>query len=315
MKRIYQGRITKVEILGNAVSNNQWLELPDWQSVLWDHHSLFQDAVNYYTLALAAMAEGCQQDSSNEALLEWRKKVKESWLKAKRRAIAFDGPHNRLARWLAVTDTTESDAEKAFNNCASAVFNQGSSATKEARAEALVQLLEKTNESKKLNQVCVHKLPFFCSPCGQLNATPDDATAKEQERKRLEIINKIHSASLDEIVGIADELQLGLFCKKMPTEFIRDVDAQQEANRYFKVVCSDKKLKNLACLKDKFENCISELGDKLQLPKLEGKPSGFYPLAVVFKTYPVQETWEAFKNKTEQKKVNIENIMKKFSKK
>jgi hypothetical protein len=29
-----------------------------WQDALWQHHQLFQDAVNYYTFALAVMAEG-----------------------------------------------------------------------------------------------------------------------------------------------------------------------------------------------------------------------------------------------------------------
>ena len=55
MNRIYQGRVTKVEI---PDGKGGWEPLPDWQSALWQHHELFQDAVNYYTLALAAMAEG-----------------------------------------------------------------------------------------------------------------------------------------------------------------------------------------------------------------------------------------------------------------
>ncbi len=30
----------------------------EWESALWEHHQLFQDAVNYYAFALAAMAKG-----------------------------------------------------------------------------------------------------------------------------------------------------------------------------------------------------------------------------------------------------------------
>ena len=45
MNRIYQGRVTRVETLDEQ-------ELP--KSVLWEHHKLFQDAVNYYTVVLDA---------------------------------------------------------------------------------------------------------------------------------------------------------------------------------------------------------------------------------------------------------------------
>ena len=44
MNRIYQGRVTKVEVQdGNGV----WKPLMDWQAALWQHHELFQGAVNY----------------------------------------------------------------------------------------------------------------------------------------------------------------------------------------------------------------------------------------------------------------------------
>jgi hypothetical protein len=67
MNRIYQGKVTKVE----APDGKQgWKPLSnqEWQDALWQHHQLFQaefyetplscaaNAVNYYTLALAAMA-------------------------------------------------------------------------------------------------------------------------------------------------------------------------------------------------------------------------------------------------------------------
>ncbi len=54
MNRIYQGKVTNVEILKGKDGKPE--PLPDWQDALWQHHQLFQDAVNYYTLALAALA-------------------------------------------------------------------------------------------------------------------------------------------------------------------------------------------------------------------------------------------------------------------
>jgi len=53
MNRIYQGRVSKVEIPGDK--ENPWQPLPNWQDILpvapkrseggWQHHELFQDAV------------------------------------------------------------------------------------------------------------------------------------------------------------------------------------------------------------------------------------------------------------------------------
>ena len=46
MNRIYQGRVSRAEIIdgkGNATSAPEW----DLESALWEHHALFQDAVNF----------------------------------------------------------------------------------------------------------------------------------------------------------------------------------------------------------------------------------------------------------------------------
>lgn len=48
MNRIYQGRISRIELDGKL--------LPGWADALWDHHVLFQYAVNYYLVALAQRA-------------------------------------------------------------------------------------------------------------------------------------------------------------------------------------------------------------------------------------------------------------------
>lgn len=56
MNRICKGRVTKVEQPKPGVKN-EWDPLPDWQDALlvsskqgedgWQHHELFQDAVNF----------------------------------------------------------------------------------------------------------------------------------------------------------------------------------------------------------------------------------------------------------------------------
>jgi hypothetical protein len=49
MNRIYQGRVTKVEILNGKSADAQPQELSNWQTALWQHHELFQGAVNCET--------------------------------------------------------------------------------------------------------------------------------------------------------------------------------------------------------------------------------------------------------------------------
>ena len=44
MNRIYQGRVSLAEIIdekGDVTSAQDW----NWESALWEHHALFQDAV------------------------------------------------------------------------------------------------------------------------------------------------------------------------------------------------------------------------------------------------------------------------------
>ena len=54
MNRIYQGRVTKVETFSGKDAEPQPLE--NWEEKLWQHHELFQDAVNYYVVSLLALA-------------------------------------------------------------------------------------------------------------------------------------------------------------------------------------------------------------------------------------------------------------------
>jgi len=67
MNRIYQGRVSSVQKLKDGVksakSPDDWGNFSDdpedalrlGGDALWKHHELFQDAVNYYIVALAAL--------------------------------------------------------------------------------------------------------------------------------------------------------------------------------------------------------------------------------------------------------------------
>ena len=81
MNRIYQGKVTAVQILDGKDEPGKPLDL----DVLWRHHELFQDAVNYYVVCLLALAapgndlypiraklDAKQPDGSDDELMVWR---------------------------------------------------------------------------------------------------------------------------------------------------------------------------------------------------------------------------------------------------
>jgi hypothetical protein len=57
MNRIYQGKVGKAELL-DSKGNPIYPQPENWdgKAALWDHHALFQDAVNYYVVCLLALA-------------------------------------------------------------------------------------------------------------------------------------------------------------------------------------------------------------------------------------------------------------------
>lgn len=57
MNRIYQGRVSKVEVYDSSTKKGDWKPITKWEDALWEHHQLFQDAVNYYLIALASLAD------------------------------------------------------------------------------------------------------------------------------------------------------------------------------------------------------------------------------------------------------------------
>ncbi|MDB6029195.1 MAG: hypothetical protein JWM68_5418 [Verrucomicrobiales bacterium] len=295
MNRIFFGKVSFAEIPNgkDEAGKPAWKKLEDWQSALWRHHELFQDSVNYYTLALAAMATGLQPDTlKDKAALAWREQVHESWLQAHRKAVVFPGPHSRLVKWLNGKDH-ETDSLKSFEDCAKALL-KNCRATPEALAKAFLQLLDEAEQSD-LNQLCVGRLPWLCTPCGKLDATPKNVV-QQQETRMLAMIREVHETSVDQLSMVASKLELGCFVTQMPKEQMTGAEARAEAERLFKSALA--KAKGLAAVADRFVKQLDQLGDQLVLPRLGRRPKGMYPMAIVFKMLPTVETWEAFKTST-----------------
>ncbi|MFA5264366.1 MAG: type V CRISPR-associated protein Cas12b [Opitutaceae bacterium] len=291
MNRIYQGRVTAVELRDGS----QWKPFDPaprrnrelWSAALWGHHELFQDAVNYYTLALAAMAEGVEGDSAQaKALQGWTQKVRETWKSANRKAETFDGPQKRLSSILKLAPS-ESD----FSTATKRVM-RSSRANPAQRAAALVQLL---SDKGDLNQLCRGRIPWLATPFGKLDAT-SKADASSQEAKRQQSIRQFHQFSDSEALAQASSLDLGLLLTQPPTEFVEGAAAVKMLLNYF--LKASARIPDLKQTSAAFEKFVSQHSEQLRIPSPGRKPSGLYPIAAVFKFCPSPATLTAFRQVT-----------------
>lgn len=78
LTRTYQGRITSVRICSSSKKKKQQESLPveNWEELFWEYHVLFQDAVNYYLIALAALAS-----DHNSSAGKLKARIEEAWNK------------------------------------------------------------------------------------------------------------------------------------------------------------------------------------------------------------------------------------------
>jgi hypothetical protein len=186
MNRIYQGRVSKVEVFGgkDAEGKEQWNLLgftrekldqlekeqeclrqlanieniaarkqlaeitrqlnEPWQTALWGHHQIFQDAVNYYILALASLAD--PEHATSRLIKDLRDRVRAAWSEFPR-AVGGDARSLRqsVANCLSLSDNAS--LEDAFESVL-----RGNEATPQVRALALALLLDRCGGESSIQQ-------------------------------------------------------------------------------------------------------------------------------------------------------------------
>lgn len=116
MNRIYQGSTTALEFISTGrepkvTRSFDFTHLRDQTNPLWEHHSNFQDAINYFLVALAAMARGTDGsgDSEYERLAhDLLARVTESWEKFPRRE-GGRSLRDSLRPWLSLAENATLD--------------------------------------------------------------------------------------------------------------------------------------------------------------------------------------------------------------
>lgn len=208
MNRIYQGRATKAELIdekGNPLSPAQkW----DGLDALWQHHSLFQDAVNYYLVCLLALAQ------PGNPLWPIREKLDAHdatgqpddlmvWRPFRRRGALRPGLRDSVAKYL-----TPGNAQPTPEECFAAVLAGNVCAqTEEGRVRldaGLRQLLDRCTGAAGCKQAAPEYLPRFCKPDFRGNYGEDSAALlRENQEARFPFVlhdqnTTAKSAALDE---------------------------------------------------------------------------------------------------------------------
>lgn len=158
MNRIYQGRVQRLEFITTGDASTVTGVGRD-QSVcpLWTHHTIFQDAVNYYLVALASLADPSMA-GENRVIGDLRAKIAESWEDFPRTSSSPHPPRSlrdSLGRWLGLGPIAS------LNDCFGTIL-QGNTATAEARALALGLLLQKCGGEAAIQQGGRGYFPRLC---------------------------------------------------------------------------------------------------------------------------------------------------------
>ncbi|HTO02752.1 MAG TPA: type V CRISPR-associated protein Cas12b, partial [Opitutus sp.] len=210
MNRIYQGRVSRVQRLvsqpagikpskSHGSKSDDWCEWPGGEEALWQHHELFQDAVNYYLVTLLAGAT-----SPENPLFEIRQRIASDdaeyqiWTSFRRRGVNRRGLQESVAKYLTPDNPapTWSEAVQAVlgSDCADA----------DVIAAAIQELLAICDGGGAIQQEGRAMFPRFCAH-DYAGGYPLDAAAGVRESVEALLVGEFHD--------ITDESALAEFAK------------------------------------------------------------------------------------------------------
>ncbi|MGF1655736.1 MAG: type V CRISPR-associated protein Cas12b [Verrucomicrobiales bacterium] len=201
MNRIYQGRVATAHFFDKGDTHEQ-IGL----DVLWDHHQLFQDAINYYHMALAAMAP-----DPESAVGRLRQRMAEAWEPTTRGARKFQGLRSSLIRAGLI-----SDEKMTFEDGLTAVLagNSEPTATLQLAVDLLVHKI--SGGEGAIQQGGRNYWPRFCNP--HTKPTWDfSRSSVENEVNKARLAELIHSKLSDQMrTELARDLELEWVVKVSP---------------------------------------------------------------------------------------------------
>lgn len=208
MNRIYQGRVTKVE-MPNAEGVFDGKEWSEGLEALWEHHALFQDAVNYYVVCLLVLAgDKCSKlRELRERITDAESAGKEGslyiWDKFRRRGAERLGLRHSVAKYFC-----PGNEQATWDECAAAVLAGNECAkTNEGRAlldRGLEQLLKKAKGEGGCRDSGKEFLPRFCDP--ETEATfGEDPARMLRDKQKPRLLRLLHSEGVTHQSKALDE--------------------------------------------------------------------------------------------------------------
>jgi hypothetical protein len=212
MNRIYQGRVSRAELLdakGETISQPDW----DWEGALWDHHALFQDAVNYYLVCLLALAS---DPTSDQWKIRQRMTTEGSehfvWGTFRRRSVMRRGMRASVAPYL-----TPGIDEPSFEQCAEAAFagNESDAATRDV---ALHALLDACDGASAVQQGGRSFWPKFCEPkfSGSFSGDPAMQRRAAHQKRLPQVLHAVETRWDSEVLDEFDTYSIATPDQKNP---------------------------------------------------------------------------------------------------
>lgn len=219
MNRIYQGRVSSVQFPAGEKNKTQTTEQAESHSdpteakisdqILWEHHEIFQDAVNYYIVALASLADPNAVDEFSRVMRDIRSRVVSAWeifpnsLAARRGAKSFK---SSLSKWLNLQSSAT--VEDVFRK----ILGEHH-ADKPLLNLTLLAVLKNCTGDSGIQQGGRAYLPRLCSPSytGSWDYAAGTAASAAGKDKLAQILHA--NPTQQELENIAAEMELSWLAK------------------------------------------------------------------------------------------------------
>jgi len=207
MNRIYQGKVTAVEIPdGNDEQDRpKWKKLDTAESALWQHHELFQDAVNYYIVALASLGS-----SPESKLTRLRELLKPVWKGFDKKGQRRQGMRDSLRRaWQLEQPPTLIEAVERFRQ--QLMMNGVQAEEMELAGESLA--IDLGGEGS-IQQGGIEYWPYFCQSGFKRGVTfPREAAQLAKEKAVKQVARLVWNSKAElHVVHIHRALKQSHFC-------------------------------------------------------------------------------------------------------
>ena len=294
MNRIYQGRVSKIQIPDTeGIMKNAPLGSSE-SCVLWQHHRTFQDAVNYYLVALGSLADS---GSDNRVIRDLRARLSESWEKFPRDLHGASSLRDSLRRSLPGLKKSAT-LQEAFD-----LILAGNEASSHVRTLSLTLILAKCGGDAAIQQGGRAYLPRLCD--AKSNPTWDySAAALESGSGAARLAPVLHGeSSQHELEAIARDMDLSWVVKVQPGKIYQDDDAKarlkEAVSHLIKLLVSPspRLAEALTSISEDpdvvlrgYLEAISKLPDDLTIPRNRKAAPDLTFAAIAFKIFPSSVT-------------------------